>query len=412
MDLQAKLLRAIQEGEIERVGGTHPIKTSFRLIAATNVDLDKAVRESRFREDLYFRLNIIPIRMPALRDRIEDLPELANFFLRRYNVSFRRNVQGIAESTLKILSAHWWPGNIRELENLIARLVAVTEKDWITDEDLPYDFLVNPGASPAPTGGNVFDQAVDAFARNYLIRALETNGWNTTATAKALGMPLSTLKFKMTKLEVQEIKRFIRGGAAPARRRAPTGTKETRRESRRRVKGGYRRRLIAAARVEPGRTIAGLLLGKNGVLQLLGDARLHHRLGRDLDGLAGGRVATHARLALLDHELHHARQHELAGPLQLFLRERGQLVEVLACLRALHFEAIGKMREQLGFAHASGLCHCVPPIPDARNRQPVAVKRASHCRGKPKKNGPHAIVRPITCQRIGAGKPVKIAPKC
>jgi DNA-binding NtrC family response regulator len=215
LELQAKLLRAIQESEIERVGGTHPIKTNFRLIAATNVDLDKAVREGRFREDLYFRLNIIPIRMPALRDRVEDIPELANFFLRRYNVKFRRNVQGIAESTLKILSGHWWPGNIRELENLIERLVAVTEKDWLTDEDLPYEFLVTPGASPAPTSGNLFDQAVDAFGRNYLIRALETNGWNTTATAKALGMPLSTLKFKMTKLEVQEIKRFIRGNGAP-----------------------------------------------------------------------------------------------------------------------------------------------------------------------------------------------------
>jgi two-component system, NtrC family, response regulator AtoC len=216
LELQAKLLRAIQESEIERVGGTHPIKTSFRLIAATNVDLDKAVREGRFREDLYFRLNIIPIRMPALRDRIEDLPELANFFLQRYNVNYRRNVQGIAESTLKILAAHWWPGNIRELENLIARLVAVTEKEWITDEDLPYDFLVNPGAAQlSPSSGSTFDQAVDAFARNYLIRALESNGWNTTATAKALGMPLSTLKFKMTKLEVQEIKKFIRGNGAP-----------------------------------------------------------------------------------------------------------------------------------------------------------------------------------------------------
>jgi DNA-binding NtrC family response regulator len=215
LDLQAKLLRALQEGEIERVGGTHPIKTNFRLIAATNVDLDKAVREGRFREDLYFRLNIIPIRMPALRDRIEDLPELANVFLRRYNVSYRRNVQGIAESTLKILSAQYWPGNIRELENLIARLVAVTEKEWLTDEDLPYDFLVNPGAGQgAPSSGNTFDQAVDAFARNYLIRALESNGWNITATAKALSMPLSTLKFKMTKLDVQEIKRFIRGNGA------------------------------------------------------------------------------------------------------------------------------------------------------------------------------------------------------
>jgi len=221
LDLQAKLLRALQENEIERVGGTHPIKTSFRLITATNVDLDQHVRKGQFREDLYFRLNIIPIRMPTLRERIEDLPELANFFLRRYNVDYRRGIQGIADSTLKILSAHSWPGNIRELENLIARLVAVTEKDWITDEDLPYDFLVNPGASAVPASGNVFDQALDAFARNYLIRALEANGWNTTATARALGMPLSTLKFKMTKLEVQEIKRFIRGETTPPSDRPP-----------------------------------------------------------------------------------------------------------------------------------------------------------------------------------------------
>ncbi len=141
-ELQAKLLRAIQEGEIERVGGTHPIKTDFRLIAATNVDLEKAVKDGRFREDLFYRLNVIPIRMPALRDRIEDLPELARFFLRRYNVKFRKNIQGIADSTLQILANYWWPGNIRELENLIERLVAVSDKDWITDEDLPYEFHV------------------------------------------------------------------------------------------------------------------------------------------------------------------------------------------------------------------------------------------------------------------------------
>jgi transcriptional regulator with GAF, ATPase, and Fis domain len=109
-ELQAKLLRALQEGEIERVGGTHPIKTSFRLIAATNIDLDKAVKESTFREDLYYRLNVIPMRLPALRDRIEDLPELARFFLRRYNGKFHKQVQGIADSTLQILSNYWWPG--------------------------------------------------------------------------------------------------------------------------------------------------------------------------------------------------------------------------------------------------------------------------------------------------------------
>src|SRR5687768_5819402 len=102
-DLQAKILRAIQEGEIERVGATHPIKTDVRIIAATNVDLEKAVKDSRFREDLYYRLNVIPIRMPALRDRMEDLPELARFFLRRYNLKFRKEIQGIAESTLQIL---------------------------------------------------------------------------------------------------------------------------------------------------------------------------------------------------------------------------------------------------------------------------------------------------------------------
>jgi DNA-binding NtrC family response regulator len=210
-ELQAKLLRAIQEGEIERVGGTHPIRTEFRLIAATNVDLDKAVKEGTFREDLFYRLNVIPIRMPALRDRIEDLPALARFFLGRYNRKFRKNVQGIADSTLRILGAYWWPGNIRELENLIERLVAVTDKDWITDEDLPYEFHVAQLDSEGPTTENLLERAVSTFERNFIIRALEKGGWNVTATAKALGIPLSTLKFKMDRLEIRELARRIRG---------------------------------------------------------------------------------------------------------------------------------------------------------------------------------------------------------
>ena len=98
LDLQAKLLRAIQEGEIERVGGTKPIKTEFRLIAATNVDLEKAVKEGRFREDLYYRINVIPIKLPPLRERTEDIPQLAEFFLRRYNARFRKRIQGITDS--------------------------------------------------------------------------------------------------------------------------------------------------------------------------------------------------------------------------------------------------------------------------------------------------------------------------
>jgi len=210
-DLQAKLLRAIQEEEIERVGGTHPIKTDLRLIAATNVDLEKAVKESRFREDLYYRLNVIPIRMPALRDRIEDLPELARFFLRRYNTKFRKSIQGIAESTIDILNAYWWPGNIRELENLIERLVAVSDKDWITDEDLPYELHMARLDTQGPANENLLDRALSTFERNFIVRALEKSAWNVTATARALGLPLSTLKFKMDKLEIRELARKIRG---------------------------------------------------------------------------------------------------------------------------------------------------------------------------------------------------------
>lgn len=209
-ELQAKLLRAIQEGEIERVGGTHPIRTNFRLIAATNLDLEKAVKDGRFREDLYYRLNVIPIRMPALRDRIEDLPVLARFFLRRHATRFHKEVTGIADSTLQILANYWWPGNIRELENLIERLVAVADSDWITDEDLPYEFHIPQVGRADAAGENLLERALVTFERNFIVRALEKGNWNVTATARTLGIPLSTLKFKMDRLEIRELARRIR----------------------------------------------------------------------------------------------------------------------------------------------------------------------------------------------------------
>ena len=212
-ELQAKLLRAIQEEEIERVGGTHPIKTDLRLIAATNVDLDKAVKDGRFREDLYYRLNVIPIRMPALRDRLEDLPELARFFLRRYNVKFRKNVQGIADSTLDILS-----------------LVLVAREHPGAGEPhrAPRRRLgqgLDHGRGPARTSSmsrssirrirrpteNLLERALSTFERNFIVRALEKSSWNVTATSRALGIPLSTLKFKMDKLEIRQLARRIRG---------------------------------------------------------------------------------------------------------------------------------------------------------------------------------------------------------
>ena len=211
LDLQAKLLRAIQEGEIERVGGTKPIKTAFRLIAATNVDLEKAVKEGRFREDLYYRINVIPIKLPPLRERAEDVSQLAEFFLQRYNTRFRKRVRGITDTTMAMLKKHWWPGNIRELENLIERLVAVTDKDYISEEDLPLEFHFAQLEPKGKRPDNLFEDATNTFERNYILRALEKCGWNVTATAEYLGIPLSTLKYKMDKLDVRQLARRLRG---------------------------------------------------------------------------------------------------------------------------------------------------------------------------------------------------------
>jgi DNA-binding NtrC family response regulator len=211
LDLQAKLLRAIQEGEIERVGGNKPIKTEFRLIAATNVDLEKAVKEGRFREDLFYRINVIPIKLPPLRERVEDITQLAEFFLRRYNARFRKNILGVTDSAMAILKKHWWPGNIRELENLIERLVAVSDKDYIGEEDLPLEFHFAQLEPVGARGHNLFEDATNTFERNFILRALEKCGWNVTGTAEYLGIPLSTLKYKMDKLDVRHLAKRLRG---------------------------------------------------------------------------------------------------------------------------------------------------------------------------------------------------------
>ena len=211
LDLQAKLLRAIQEGEIERVGGSKPIKTEFRLITATNIDLEKAVKEGRFREDLFYRINVIPIKMPPLRERAEDVPQLVDFFLKRYTSRFRKKINGITDSTVSMLKKYWWPGNIRELENLIERLVAVSDKEYISEEDLPLEFHFAQLEPKGERTDSLFEEATNTFERNFLLRALEKCGWNVTATAEYLGIPLSTLKYKMDKLDVRQLARRIRG---------------------------------------------------------------------------------------------------------------------------------------------------------------------------------------------------------
>src|SRR5437660_8390632 len=186
LDLQAKLLRAIQEGEIERVGGAKPIKTEFRLIAATNLDLEKAVKDGRFREELYYRINVIPIKLPPLRERTEDIQQLAEFFLRRYNARFWKKVQGITDSTIGMLKRHWWPGNIRELENLIERLVAVSDKEFISDEDLPLEFhfaQLNLERSPSEL---LFEEATSTFEPTFILLPCKKSRTTDTASVKSL----------------------------------------------------------------------------------------------------------------------------------------------------------------------------------------------------------------------------------
>src|SRR5581483_9593208 len=183
----------------------------FRLIAATNVDLEKAVKEGKFREDLYYRINVIPIKLPPLRDRIEDVPQLVEFFLKRDNTRFRKRIQGVTDPTMTMLKRYWWPGNIRELENLIERLVAVSDKDFISDEDLPLEFHFAQLEPERGGSDGLFEEATNTFERNFILRALEKCGWNVTGTAEYLGIPMSTLKYKMDKLEVRQLAKRLRG---------------------------------------------------------------------------------------------------------------------------------------------------------------------------------------------------------
>ena len=127
------------------------------------------------------------------------------------SVKFRKNIQGIADSTLHILNRYWWPGNIRELENLIERLIAVSDKDFISEEDLPLDFHFAQLEPEGAGGDSLFEDATNTFERNFILRALEKCGWNVTNTAEYLGVPLSTLKYKMDKLDVRQLARRLRG---------------------------------------------------------------------------------------------------------------------------------------------------------------------------------------------------------
>jgi transcriptional regulator with GAF, ATPase, and Fis domain len=202
--LQVKLLRVLQQRAFERVGGVKTIHVDVRVIAATNKDLDDAVRDGAFREDLYYRLNVIPIVVPPLRDHAEDIPLLVEHFLSVFNDEKRKQVGGVSPEAMKRLMAHHWPGNVRELENLIERLIILKGEGVILPEDLP-DKVMNSAQAPAapsfvfPYDGVDFNRMVDAFEDDLINHALRVAGGVKSRAAQLLRLNRTTLIEKMKK---------------------------------------------------------------------------------------------------------------------------------------------------------------------------------------------------------------------
>jgi transcriptional regulator with PAS, ATPase and Fis domain len=205
-DLQAKLLRVLQEREFERVGGSKTLRVDVRIIAATNQDLKQMVAERHFRDDLFYRLNVVPIHVPPLRERKEDIPLLIEHFLAKYNKAFRREVQGFTPSALGVLNNYHWPGNVRELENVIERLVVISDHRMINVDDLPLDLVTvkHQVVDDVFTRGASLRQAKAEFERHYILRALEKSRWNQTEAAKRLGVHRNTLLGKMEVLRIRQ----------------------------------------------------------------------------------------------------------------------------------------------------------------------------------------------------------------
>lgn len=201
-ELQSKLLRVLQEKTFERVGGTKSIKVDVRVIAATNRDLKNAVREGSFREDLFYRINVIPIFLPPLRERVEDIPLFVRHFILKYNRRFNKNIEDVREEALRILSNYPWPGNIRELENLIERLIAVHEGNVIYPEDIPIEYHISTIRNRVKTK-KLLKDALEAFERNIILKTLERNRGLRRETANELGISLGTLKYKINRLGIK-----------------------------------------------------------------------------------------------------------------------------------------------------------------------------------------------------------------
>ena len=202
--LQAKLLRAIQEKEIRRLGANRPIAVDTRLIAATNLNLSEEIKAKRFREDLYYRLNVIEMRLPPLRERREDIPLLVDAFLKKFGQARGKDVKGVSETTLALLIDYAWPGNVRELENVIERAVTLSRGDKIVPDDLPATIQGSRGDR------RVLDEAAEKMhplhdiEKEYIKKILEKMGGNKYQAAQVLGIDRKTLYRKLGEMDESE----------------------------------------------------------------------------------------------------------------------------------------------------------------------------------------------------------------
>jgi len=206
LEMQVKLLRVLQEQEFERVGGVQSIQVDVRIITATNKDLEAEVKSGRFREDLFYRLNVVPIRLPALRDRREDIDLLVKYFLVQFNEKLKKGITGITPETLNALRLHPWPGNIRQLENVLERMVLMCDSNILTTADLPEEFsgVMTESDKDAVDESASLKQIVrkktQTLERNLIEKALEETGGNVTRAAEKLGLSRKGLQLKMKEL--------------------------------------------------------------------------------------------------------------------------------------------------------------------------------------------------------------------
>ncbi len=199
---QAKILRILQEHKFERVGGTDTIDVDVRVIAATNKSLEKEIQDGKFREDLFYRLNVIPFHVPALRERREDIALLARAFVKEFCADSGVSEKTLSPRALALLGAYPWPGNVRELRNWVERLVLMTPGLRIRPEDLPEE-LHGGGVRGAETAGSSLEDARRAFERRFLLARLHEHGGNISRTAEAIGMARESLSRKLRALKVQ-----------------------------------------------------------------------------------------------------------------------------------------------------------------------------------------------------------------